>query len=101
MKIPADNVHLDALKEFGRQVEERRHSSRWSYLDIALKASVSVSSVGQIERGEPGVSEADRERVSEFLGFPIDTFDKILKRLRIKEASERGDNVVELSRHRK
>jgi transcriptional regulator with XRE-family HTH domain len=101
MKVPVDRIHLDALKEYGRQIEERRHSSRWSYLDIAQKMSVSVAAVGQIERGEPGPSPTDLERVGEFLGFPIDTFDKILRRLRIQDAGARGGNVVELSQHRK
>jgi len=101
MNVPVDHVYLDALKEYGRQIEGRRHSSRWSYLDVAQKTSMPISVVGQIERGEPGPSPTDRERVGEFFGFPIDTFDKILRRLRNQEAGTRGGNVVELSQHRK
>ncbi len=101
MNIPVDNIYLDALETFGRQIEERRHSSRWSYLEISEKAFVKVSTVGKVERGETEPSAADRERIGEFLGFPIDTFDKILKRLREKDAADRGANVGDLSQHRK
>lgn len=101
MKIPADNIYLDALKAYGRQIEERRHASRWSYLEISQKASVRLAAVGQVERGETEPSAAERERIGEFLGFPIDTFDKILKRLREKDAADRGGNVLDISRYRR
>ena len=68
---------------------------------VSQRASVDVWVVGEVERGDTKPTAAERERIADFLGFPIDTFDKILRQLRQKDAAERGLNVVDMSLYRK
>lgn len=52
MPSPKSNV---ALAELGRDLRAARLRRRMAAADLALRAGVSLSTIGRLERGDPGV----------------------------------------------
>lgn len=89
-----DPIMIEALRRFGDMMRERRQQSEWSFLRMAEKLDIEISpaTISAVENGEAWPSAAEREAISYFLGYGVDAFDKILRRLQIENAP----NVVSL-----
>ena len=94
---PHDPVMLEALQKFGDMLRTRRQQSEWSYYRMWEKTNVPPSTISAVENGQTWPSAADREAISDFLGYGVDALDKIVRQLR----REQAPNVISLADHRK
>ena len=92
-----DSLLLEAYQIFGTMLRERRQQSEWSCYRISEKTGVSVAAISAVENGESWPSATEREKVAEFLGYDVDTLDKITRKLRRDQAG----NVISLADNRK
>lgn len=96
-----------ALSKFGSMVQRQRQASHWSFFDMHEKTGVEISALSALERGLARLSEADMEKVSEFLGLGPDLFTKLVRNERIKAANQAAESsggkretVVDIARYR-
>ena len=94
---PTSPLTLEALQIFGEMLRARRQQSEWSCHRISAKINMTPATVSAVENGETWPLAAEREALGNFLGYDVDTFDKIVRRLR----REQAPNVINLADRRK
>ncbi|WP_137134764.1 helix-turn-helix transcriptional regulator [Rhizobium sp. FKY42] len=96
MEVVVDEVTMQALKRFGDMMRNRRQQSEWSFLRLSEKIGVPIPTISAVENGEIWPTATDREAISDFLGYGVDAFDKILRKLQL----DNTPNVVSLTNYR-
>ncbi|HID0815732.1 TPA: helix-turn-helix domain-containing protein [Clostridium botulinum] len=62
----------DINKKLGIRLRELRESKRWTQEELALRAEISTSHMGRLERGERGVTLDSLEKVTKALGISFE-----------------------------
>ena len=61
----------DIYKELGNRVRELRHRLDWTQENLAEKADLNPSYIGQIERGTKKISILTLQKLARAIGVPI------------------------------
>lgn len=79
---------LEALEVLGLQVAVARRQRRWTSAELAARVGISVTTLRNVERGEPTVAAGILFEVATLLGVPLFGDGETMRRERLEHQRE-------------
>lgn len=81
-------VALEAMELLGLQIAAARRQRRWTAAELATRAGISVTTLRNLERGEPTVAAGIAFEVAALVGVPLFGDDGAVRRDKIANQRE-------------